>query len=58
MEEKLRLAVESVKEEAVETLVRWVRQKSVRTEAEDGAPFGRDVLDMQRLALEIGRAHV
>ncbi len=52
MEEKLRLAVESVKEEAVETLVRWVRQKSVRGEAEEGAPFGRDVLAMQRLALE------
>ena len=52
MDEKLRQAVESVKEEAVETLIRWVRQQSVRGEAEEGAPFGKDVLAMQRLAFE------
>ncbi len=52
MNEKLKAAVESVKEEALETLVRWIRQRSVREDPREGAPFGEDLLNMQRLALE------
>ena len=52
MREDLKAAIESVKEDALDTLVRWIRQKSVRAEGTKDAPFGEDVLKMQRLALE------
>ena len=44
--------IESYREEFVETLQRWIRTPSVKEEAEEGAPFGRDVRKMLDTAVE------
>ena len=51
MEERLEKCILELLPEAEETLVRWVRQPSVKGEAEDGAPFGKDVRAMLELCV-------
>ncbi len=50
--EKLIEVIEELKQEALETLVRWVRQPSARDVSSPQAPFGTDLVNMQQLALE------
>ena len=46
MNEKVNRIIDSSREEYTETLRRWVQIPSVRGEAEEGAPFGREVRNM------------
>ena len=55
MEQKVYELIESYREEFVGTLQRWIRTPSVKGEAEDGAPFGRDVRKMLDTAMEDAR---
>ena len=46
MEQRVYELIDSYREQYVETLRRWVRIPSVKDEAEDGAPFGREIRRM------------
>ena len=46
MNEKVNRIIDDSREEYTETLRRWVQIPSVRGEAEEGAPFGREVRNM------------
>ena len=52
MNEKVNRLIDSFREEFTETLQRWIRTPSVKEEAADGAPFGRDVRKMLDTAME------
>ena len=51
MNEKVNRLIDSYREEFTETLQRWIRTPSVKGEAADGAPFGRDVRKMLDTAM-------
>ena len=55
MNEKVNRLIDSFREEFTETLQRWIRTPSVKGEAADGAPFGRDVRKMLDTAMEDAR---
>lgn len=44
--------IESMREDMVSTLQRWIRQPSVKAEAAPGAPFGEDITKMLEIAAE------
>ncbi|MBR2661649.1 MAG: dipeptidase PepV [Clostridia bacterium] len=46
MKQRVYELIDSYREQYVETLQRWIRIPSVKGEAEDGAPFGREVRRM------------
>ncbi len=50
--DKLEALLKSYQPEMTETLASWVKVPSVRGEAEEGAPFGRDVRNMLDRALK------
>ena len=52
MNEQVNRLIDSYREEFIGMLQRWIRTPSVKGEAEDGAPFGRDVRRMQDTAME------
>ena len=56
MNRKLAERIDGYRDEFVETLKRWVRIASVRGEAEEGAPFGREVREMLDTAVRDGKA--
>ena len=51
MDQKVTRLIDGWRDEFVETLKRWIRVPSVRGEAEEGAPFGREVRNMLDLAV-------
>ena len=61
MEQRVYELIDSYREDYVETLQRWIRIPSVKSDAEEGAPFGREVrkmldqaiLDALRLGFEV-----
>ena len=61
MEQRVYELIDSYREDYVETLQRWIRIPSVKSDAEEGAPFGREVrkmldqaiLDARRLGFEV-----
>ena len=55
MEQKVIELIDSFRDEFVGMLQRWIRMPSVKGEAEDGAPFGRDVRKMLDTAVEDAR---
>ena len=55
MNEKVSRLIDSYRESFVETLQEWVRIPSVRSEAEEGAPFGREVRNMLDRAMADAR---
>ena len=55
MNETVSRLIESYREEFVEMLKHWIRTPSVKGEAEEGAPFGRDVRKMLDTAMEDAR---
>ena len=52
MTDKVSRLIESYRDEFVNMLQGWIRTPSVKGEAEDGAPFGRDVRRMLDTAME------
>ena len=59
MDQRVSQLIDSYREDYVETLRRWVRSPSVKGEAEEGAPFGREVrkmLDLGAWACVVGGA--
>ena len=60
MEQRVYELIDSYREDYVETLQRWIRIPSVKSDAEEGAPFGREarkmldqaILDARRLGFE------
>ena len=52
MNEQVNRLIESYRDEFVSMLQRWIRTPSVKGEAADGAPFGRDVRRMLDTAME------
>ena len=52
MEKKVYELIEGYRDEFAETLRRWVQVPSVKGEAEEGAPFGREVREMLDRAME------
>ncbi len=52
MNEQVNRLIDSYREEFIGMLQRWIRTPSVKGEAEDGAPFGRDVRRMLDTAME------
>ena len=55
MDKRISELIDSYRDEYVRTLQEWVRTPSVRTEAETGAPFGRDIRRMLDRAMETAR---
>ena len=55
MKEQLNALLDSYREEYIRTLQEWIRVPSVRSEAETGAPFGKDVARMMDLAVRTAR---
>lgn len=51
MNEKVNALIDSYEAEFVRLLTRWIRVPSVKGEAEDGAPFGREVRRMLDMAM-------
>ncbi|MCR5566072.1 MAG: dipeptidase PepV [Clostridiales bacterium] len=56
MKQRVYELIDSYREQYVETLQRWIRIPSVKGEAEDGAPFGREVRRMLDTALADAKA--
>ena len=56
MEQRVYELIDSYREQYVETLRRWVRIPSVKDEAEDGAPFGREIRRMLDTAIADAKA--
>ena len=56
MEKKVYELIDSYRNEYTEMLQRWIRVPSVRSDAEDGAPFGRDVRKMLDTAMADARS--
>ncbi len=56
MNEKVNRIIDSYREEYTETLRRWIQVPSVKGEAEEGAPFGREVRNMLDLAMADAKA--
>ncbi len=50
--ENLNQIIDQLKDEAIETLQKWIRIPSVKGEAAPGAPFGKEVDQMLHTALE------
>ena len=55
MDQRVSQLIDSYREDYVETLRRWVRIPSVKGEAEEGAPFGREVRKMLDQAMTDAR---
>ena len=55
MDQKVYDLIDSYRDEFVETLQRWIRIPSVKGEAEDGAPFGREARNMLDAAMADAR---
>ena len=55
MEQRVYQLIDSYREAFTETLKRWVRIPSVKSEAEEGAPFGREIRNMLDTAMEDAR---
>ena len=55
MDQRVSQLIDSYREDYVETLRRWVRIPSVKGEAEEGAPFGREVRKMLDQAMADAR---
>ena len=55
MNQEVSRLIDSYRESFVETLQEWVRIPSVRSEAEEGAPFGREVRNMLDRAMADAR---
>lgn len=51
MDAKLNAMIESMHDEMIDTLQKWIRVPSVKGEAAPGAPFGREVRSMLDMAL-------
>lgn len=51
MDAKLNAIIESMHDEMIDTLQKWIRVPSVKGEAAPGAPFGREVRSMLDMAL-------
>lgn len=56
MEQRVYQLIDSYRDAFTETLKRWVRIPSVKSEAEEGAPFGREIRRMLDTAVEDARA--
>ena len=52
MEKKVYELIDSYRDDFTKMLQRWVRIPSVKSEAEDGAPFGREIRNMLDTAME------
>ena len=55
MEQRVYELIDSYREDYVETLQRWIRIPSVKSDAEEGAPFGREVRKMLDQAMADAR---
>ena len=55
MEKKVYELIDSYRDDFTKMLQRWVRIPSVKSEAEDGAPFGREIRNMLDTAMEDAR---
>ena len=55
MEKKVYELIDSYRDDFTKMLQRWVRIPSVKSEAEDGAPFGRKIRNMLDTAMEDAR---
>ena len=55
MEQRVYELIDSYRDAYTEMLQRWVRIPSVKSEAEDGAPFGREIRNMLDTAMEDAR---
>lgn len=51
MDAKLNAIIESMHDEMIDTLQKWIRVPSVKSEAAPGAPFGKEVRSMLDMAL-------
>ena len=51
MDAKLNAIIESMHDEMIDTLQKWIRVPSVKGEAAPGAPFGKEVRSMLDMAL-------
>ncbi len=51
MDAKLNVIIESMHDEMIDTLQKWIRVPSVKGEAAPGAPFGKEVRSMLDMAL-------
>lgn len=51
MDAKLNAIIESIHDEMIDTLQKWIRVPSVKGEAAPGAPFGKEVRSMLDMAL-------
>ncbi len=56
MEKRVHELIAGYEEDFVRTLRRWIQVPSVKSEAEDGAPFGKEIRRMLDLAVETGKA--
>ena len=56
MEQKVYELIDSYRDAYTEMLQRWIRVPSVRSDAKDGAPFGREVRKMLDTAMEDARS--
>ena len=56
MNQEVSRLIDGYREAYTETLRRWVRIPSVKGEAEEGAPFGREIRRMLDTAVEDARA--
>ncbi|MEG1570217.1 MAG: peptidase M20, partial [Clostridia bacterium] len=54
--EELSRIIDELREEMTETLKKWITIPSVKTEAQDGAPFGREVKRALLCALKDAQA--
>ena len=54
MDAKLNAIIESMHDEMIDTLQKWIRVPSVKGEAAPGAPFGKEVRSMLDMALADG----
>ena len=55
MDARVNRLIESYREEFVSTLQEWVRIPSVKGEAAEGAPFGKEIAQMMEKAADTGR---
>ena len=53
MDAKLNAIIESMHDEMIDTLQKWIRVPSVKGEATPGAPFGKEVRSMLDMALAV-----
>ena len=55
MDQKVSKIIDGYRDEFVRTLQEWIRIPSIKGEAEEHAPFGKEVRRMLNLAMETGR---